>query len=55
MENFRYYTMDKFDKIHIRITKEEKKQIRVLAKQSRMSMSAYVRNQIFNNDLKFID
>ena len=43
--------MDKFD---FRISKEDKEHIRLLAKQSRMSMSDYVRNKLFNNPLKWI-
>ena len=42
------------DKLDLRISKEDKEHIRVLAKQSRMSMSDYVRNKLFNNPLKWI-
>jgi len=42
------------DKLDLRISKEDKEHIRLLAKQSRMSMSDYVRNKLFNNPLKWI-
>ena len=37
--------------LHLKLSKEDKEIIRDLAKQKRMTMSGYIRNEILNNKI----
>jgi hypothetical protein len=39
------------EQLHLKLSKEDKEIIRDLAKQKRMTMSGYIRNEILNNKI----